>query len=202
MSASGKRCSTTIFWQSKIQCPNATRSLTQWGALNRERESSGEGGGQARGCRRSRVPGRKLSQWGESPQVVAGLAENDERRERQLSASCVNRLVGEDSANRKSSPEATQFVTILCLYHMFETTQPAFASRLAGFRDSHGGSPTDATGFELWIIWFTAGQVPLRAGSAGARIDEFCGSRRRRRTCLAKHAQETVAALGSRGRSG
>jgi hypothetical protein len=80
-----------------------TTLLTQRPLLNRERESSGESGGQSGGQsgdqNRRRAIGRELSRHKRSPQVVARTAENDKRRELSLSASCVNWVVGGNSAD-------------------------------------------------------------------------------------------------------
>lgn len=79
--------------------PNPTRLLTQRGLLNRERESLGEKSRQRATGRRSPHENRELSQRGRSSQVVAPLAEKTKRRELSLSALCVNRIVGGNSAN-------------------------------------------------------------------------------------------------------
>ncbi len=93
--------------------PNPTRLLTQRGLLNRERESLATDVGESRAQRRSRATSRELSQPDSSPPTLARVAENDQRRELSLSASCVHWLVGGNSAFGKSSPKATLFVTIL-----------------------------------------------------------------------------------------
>jgi len=100
--------------QSCLRGPNATRLPTQGGLLNRERESFGESAGQEQVGRRSRSNRRELSPHGRSSQVVSALSENDKRRERELSTFCVNPSVGGNSANRRSSPCTTLFITFLC----------------------------------------------------------------------------------------
>ena len=62
---------------------------------------------------RSRRGGRELSRDGRLPQVVTPHAEKTKRRELSLSASSVNPWVGGNSANKKGSPNATLFGTML-----------------------------------------------------------------------------------------
>lgn len=91
----GEPC--TFPWGS-IGRPNPTRLLTQRGLLNRERESLGTGAEKERFRRRSPHKNRELSRRWPSSQVVATLAEKTKRRERLLSALCVNWIVGWNSA--------------------------------------------------------------------------------------------------------
>jgi hypothetical protein len=83
------------------------------GLLNRERESFGTDLGRDRTGQRSRATNRELSQTETLPQVVARTAEKTKRRELSLSAFGVNWFVGGNSADGKSSPKGTFFVTIL-----------------------------------------------------------------------------------------
>lgn len=88
--------------------PNATGLLTEWGQLNRERESLGGTRCQERIKRRSPSRSSELSRGNPSPQVVTPLAEKPKRRKLSLSASCVNPWVGRKFATRKSSPGRTR----------------------------------------------------------------------------------------------
>ena len=111
----GRNLASRYFAMGYDRGPNRTGLLTKFAPSGRERESFGQGRGRESVERRSRPIGRELSRAGHSPQVVARLAENDERRELSLSAFCVNPWVGGNSANQKGSPCPTLYVRSLFL---------------------------------------------------------------------------------------